>query len=218
MTAGSETAPPNTTPYPSEIICWIWSKNYHQDSTEEELRKENMNVIQPPKSGEEASETVEGSGVEVQQQKLEKKIAKDEPKIDPQPPPAPMKSKKGKKSKAKKKKPAKVGKDKKKEPSKVTDTDATTVPLEQTEGGDKIIRFEAVATPKESKQPEPTGDIKPEIKPTGDKGVLNDKEEKVRELAKFENKHTEPIEIKQQQDEEATVVHFEDVLPKQKMF
>lgn len=63
LTAGSDKTPSNSVPSPSEVLCWIWPKNYHQESTEEEVRKENMNVV-ANKTREVSAEIIDGSGVE----------------------------------------------------------------------------------------------------------------------------------------------------------
>lgn len=195
MTAGSEDAPLNSSPSPAEVLCWIWSKNYHQDSTEEELRKESMNVVKEAKSEDKTTETIEeGSGVEVQQQETKKSVAevkkpaKDEPKVEEEKPVA-KKAKKEKKSKKRSKKPKSA---EKKSSEVVEKSTPKSVEAEEQIGGDKVLRFVDESTP-ESKveaKPEvkPAEEPKPQQKSTEDASLLDEDEERVRELAKFQNK------------------------------
>jgi hypothetical protein len=195
MTADSPLAPLNSAPSPAKILCWIWAKNYHQDSTEEELRKENMNVIVPVKSGEESVEIVDsGSGAEpseVAKPKNETIKAKDEPK------PTTAKPKKHKKK-------SKKHSEKKEELKSTTHkptTKATSIEEEEQLGGDKILRFETVenVTEKITSIFVPQSEEKSESK----------------EKSKSEEKSLldEDEEIGEQKDTDSTVLHFEDMKP-----
>jgi hypothetical protein len=246
MTAGLEEAPLNSSPSPAEVLCWMWPKNYHQESTEEELRKESMNVIQSVKSEEQVSgEVVEGSGTEPKEQKVEKveKITiNDVPKTDvkPEAKSAPKKAKSEKKKSKKRSKKPKISEEKSdesasKKPTKEiepksleiiekTSSTESSIEAEEQIGGDKILKFESSESvkqieekPIEEKPKEPLIVSKEEekeqekSKESDDKSLLDVDEEKVRELAKFQNnKHgKEPLEIEGQQDD--TVLRFEDV-------
>lgn len=237
LTAGSEEAPLNSSPSPAEVLCWIWPKNYHQDSTEDELRKENMNVVKGAETKDVTKEVVEGSGSEPE--KLEKKIVNDEPKVEKKAEPKKPKSPKKKKSKKRGKK-AKSGSEEKKEvekkvepkvepksPEIVEKSKEASIEAEEQIGEGKILKFESSETTKtltekpieqkSAEKPQESAPVSEEKKDASDdKSLLDVDEEKVRELAKFENKKhgKEPTEIGEQQDDESTVLRFEDIAPK----
>lgn len=48
LTAGSEVPPPMTSPMPAEVLCWIWPRDYRQDSTEYEVEEEQLQPVRLP--------------------------------------------------------------------------------------------------------------------------------------------------------------------------
>lgn len=225
LTAQSDATPANTIPSPADVLCWIWPKNYHQDSTEEDLRKESLNAV---KATEETSKEtiVEGSGVEVKEEKVEKtavKVVNDEP----------TKPKKVKKSKKRSKKPKtsaeeplKKAKIETKVETKSTESNnksvvKSSIEAEEQIGGDKILKFESSEAKATEKPIAPksveTIEEKENKEKSDDKSLLDVDEERVRELAKFQNiKHgKEPSEIEEQKDAASEILHFEDIASKQ---
>lgn len=98
LTADSTAAPPMTGPLPEGVLCWIWPKDYHQDSTEVEMEEEHLERVDPKaqkKVSEEKKDTKNkseedlegsGSGQEVEEKKpkevKEVKEKKEEEKKD----------------------------------------------------------------------------------------------------------------------------------------
>ena len=193
----------------------VLRREYHQDSTEEEVRQENLNIVKPDEKSTTTTkdgDEIEGSGADVEAKPARVVKAKD----------APKKSKTAKKAqKALKDTPKKPKAEKKKEKA-AADESAKSKDKDAAKAGAAIVRTAElkVTTPEKKKADEdkanPAGGESATLlhfeevelpKPALDKLLSVPKID----AATNDEKPKERVEIAEQQNAAATVLPFESV-------